>query len=76
MADDQRRGGLAWYAAGTAQYHINADIAYAMHQYNRVTGDLGFMLDQGAAVLVETARFWMELGFFDERRDGLSRSWA
>ena len=60
----------AWYAAGTAQYHINADIAYAMHQYNRVTGDLGFMLEQGAAVLVETARFWMELGYFDERRDG------
>ena len=22
----------AWYAAGTAQYHINADIAYAMHR--------------------------------------------
>jgi alpha,alpha-trehalose phosphorylase len=41
-----------------------------MHQYNRVTGDLGFMLDQGAEVLVETARFWMELGYFDERRDG------
>ncbi len=60
----------AWYASGTAQYHINADIAYAMHQYNRVTGDLGFMLDQGAEVLVETARFWMELGFFDDRRDG------
>jgi alpha,alpha-trehalose phosphorylase len=60
----------AWYAAGTAQYHINADIAYAMHQYNRVTGDLGFMLDQGAEVLVETARFWMELGYFDDRRDG------
>jgi alpha,alpha-trehalose phosphorylase len=60
----------AWYAAGTAQYHINADIAYAMHQYNRVSGDLGFMLEQGAEVLVETARFWMELGYFDERRDG------
>ena len=28
------------------------------------------MLDQGAEVLVETARFWMELGFFSERRDG------
>ena len=38
----------AYYAAGTAQYHINADIAYAMHQYIRVTGDHGFMLDQGA----------------------------
>ena len=60
----------AFYASGTAQYHINADVAYAMHQYNRVTGDLGFMLDQGAPVVVETARFWMELGFFDERRDG------
>jgi alpha,alpha-trehalose phosphorylase len=60
----------AFYAAGTAQYHINADIAYAMHQYNRVTGDLGFLLDQGAEVLVETARFWMRLGFFSERRDG------
>jgi alpha,alpha-trehalose phosphorylase len=60
----------AWYAAGTAQYHINADVAHAMNQYNRVTGDRGFMLDQGAAVLVETARFWLELGFFSERRDG------
>jgi alpha,alpha-trehalose phosphorylase len=60
----------AWYASGTAQYHINADIAYAMHHYNRVTGDLGFMLDRGAEVLVETARLWMELGFFSERCDG------
>jgi alpha,alpha-trehalose phosphorylase len=65
------REASAWYAAGTAQYHINADVAHAMHHYNRVTGDLGFMLDQGAEVLVETARFWMELGFFSERRDGL-----
>jgi alpha,alpha-trehalose phosphorylase len=63
----------AWYAAGTAQYHINADIAYAMHQYNRVTGDLEFMLERGAEVLVETARFWMELGFFSERRGGRFR---
>jgi alpha,alpha-trehalose phosphorylase len=60
----------AWYAAGTAQYHINADIAHAMHQYNRVTGDLAFLLDQGAEVMVETARLWMELGFFSERRGG------
>jgi alpha,alpha-trehalose phosphorylase len=58
----------AWYAAGTAQYHINADIAHAMHQYNRVTGDLGFMLDQGAEVVFETARLWIELGFFLDGR--------
>jgi alpha,alpha-trehalose phosphorylase len=64
------REASAWYAAGTAQYHINADIAYAMHHYNRVTGDLGFMLDRGAQVLVETARLWMELGYFSERQGG------
>jgi alpha,alpha-trehalose phosphorylase len=64
------REASAWYAAGTAQYHINADIAHAMHQYNRVTGDLGFMLDRGAEVVFETARLWMELGFFSERRGG------
>jgi trehalose/maltose hydrolase-like predicted phosphorylase len=28
------------------------------------------MLDQGAEVLVETARFWIELGFHSGRRDG------
>src|SRR3712207_3646588 len=41
----------AWYAAGTAQYHINADVAYAMHHYNRVSGDLRFLLEHGAEVL-------------------------
>ena len=60
----------AWYAAGTAQYHINADIAYAMRHYARVTGDLDFLLGDGAEVLIETARLWMELGFFSERRGG------
>ncbi len=60
----------AWYAAGTAQYHINADIAYALRHYTWVTGDLGFVLERGAEVMVETARLWMELGFFSERRGG------
>ena len=41
-----------------------------MHQYNRVTGDLAFMLEQGAEVLVETARFWAELGHFSAHRGG------
>jgi alpha,alpha-trehalose phosphorylase len=60
----------AWYAAGTAQYHINADIAYAMRHYASVTGDLDLLLGPGAEVMVETARFWMDLGFFSERRGG------
>jgi alpha,alpha-trehalose phosphorylase len=64
------REASAWYAAGTAQYHINADIAYALGQYARVSGDLDLLHGTGAEVMVETARFWMELGFFSERRGG------
>ena len=64
------REASAWYASGTAQYHINADVAYAMRHYLWVTGDLEFVLGRGAEVLIETARFWMELGFFSERRGG------
>ena len=64
------REASAWYTAGTAQYHINGDVAYALHHYLFVTGDLGFFLDDGAQVLVETARLWLELGFHSERRDG------
>jgi alpha,alpha-trehalose phosphorylase len=64
------REASAWYAAGTAQYHINADIAYALRHYRNVTGDHDFLLRDGAQVLVETARLWMGLGFFSPRRDG------
>jgi alpha,alpha-trehalose phosphorylase len=60
----------AWYPAGTAQYHINADIAYALQLYVFVTGDLAFFLDEATQVMVETARLWMDLGFFSERRGG------
>jgi alpha,alpha-trehalose phosphorylase len=60
----------AWYAAGTAQYHINADVAYALLHYLFVTGDLAFFLDEATQVMVETARLWMDLGFFSERRGG------
>ena len=60
----------AYYAAGTAQYHINADIAYAIRKYVEVTGDAEFLLRYGAEILVETARFWWDIGFFSERRNG------
>jgi alpha,alpha-trehalose phosphorylase len=60
----------AYYAAGTAQYHIDADIAYALDQYVRVTGDTDLLFSHGAELLVETARMWAALGFFSPRRDG------
>ncbi len=60
----------AYYAAGTAQYHIDADVAYALAQYVEVTGDTDLMVRHGVELLVETARMWAGLGFFSERRDG------
>lgn len=55
----------AYYAAGTAQYHIDADITYALMKYVYATGDTDFLLDEGIYILVGTARFFMSLGFFD-----------
>nr|WP_297428569.1 glycosyl hydrolase family 65 protein [uncultured Actinotalea sp.] len=54
----------AYYAAGTAQYHIDADVAYALSKYVQVTGDEEFLAREGVDVLVETARMWVDLGFW------------
>jgi alpha,alpha-trehalose phosphorylase len=60
----------AYYAAGTAQYHINADIMYALRKYVQATGDELFLRDCGAEMLVETARLWLDLGFYSEAKGG------
>ncbi|TVM18707.1 glycoside hydrolase family 65 protein [Oceanidesulfovibrio indonesiensis] len=60
----------AYYAAGTAQYHINADIAYALRKYVTATGDMEFLFEEGMEVLVETARLWADLGFYSRRKGG------
>jgi trehalose/maltose hydrolase-like predicted phosphorylase len=51
-------GQVVTFLTGEREHHISADIAYAIWQYWRVTGDDGFMLAAGAEILVETARFW------------------
>ena len=60
----------AYYAAGTAQYHINADIMYALRKYVQATGDEQFLQNYGAEMLVETARLWADLGFYSEAKGG------
>ncbi len=60
----------AYYAAGTAQYHINADIAFALAKYVRATGDEDFLYREGIDIAVETARMWMTLGFWRFDEDG------
>ncbi|WP_309129878.1 glycosyl hydrolase family 65 protein [Microbacterium sp.] len=54
----------AYYAAGTAQYHINADVSFALGKYVRATGDVDFLCREGADIAVETARLWATLGFW------------
>lgn len=59
-----------YYPLGTAQYHINADIAYALSLYLQVTGDVEYLKEKGAEILIETARVWADVGSFAECRDG------
>ncbi|GAA4727084.1 glycosyl hydrolase family 65 protein [Nocardioides endophyticus] len=59
----------AYYAAGSAQVHIDADIAYALIKYVRATGDEGFLVREGIDILVETARMWADLGFWRSNGD-------
>jgi alpha,alpha-trehalose phosphorylase len=59
----------AYFAAGTAQYHINADVTHALVQYVRATGDRPFLLQEGVDILVETARMWADLGFWASNGD-------
>ncbi|HWF71791.1 MAG TPA: glycosyl hydrolase family 65 protein [Solirubrobacteraceae bacterium] len=55
----------AYWPAGTAAFHINADIADAVVRYLRVTGDERFQRDEGLELLVETARMFQSLGHHD-----------
>ncbi len=60
----------AYYPAGTAQYHINADIAFTIGRYFDATGDLPFLEQGGAEMVFETARFFRDLGSFNPERGG------
>jgi alpha,alpha-trehalose phosphorylase len=55
----------AYYPGGTAQYHIDADVAYAIDRYVTATGDIEFLRREAAEMLVEIARFFADVGFYD-----------
>ncbi|MDQ6783293.1 MAG: family 65 glycosyl hydrolase [Actinomycetota bacterium] len=58
----------AYWPAGTAGFHVNADIADAVMRYMNVSGDVDFEQRYGVELLVATAQLWCSLGSFD--RDG------
>ncbi|MEA2506719.1 MAG: hypothetical protein QOH48_1337, partial [Actinomycetota bacterium] len=43
---------------GEQEVHIAADIAWAVWEYWCATGDEDFLVEMGAEIIVETARFW------------------
>ncbi|HLM29216.1 MAG TPA: glycoside hydrolase family 65 protein, partial [Acidimicrobiales bacterium] len=54
-----------YWPAGTAAFHINADIADAVVRYVDATEDDEFEREVGLELLVETARLWRSLGHHD-----------
>lgn len=55
----------AYFPAGTAQYHINADIAYSIKLYYEASSDDAYLLACGAEIVMETARIWLGIGHHD-----------
>ncbi|MHB8295866.1 MAG: glycoside hydrolase family 65 protein [Acidimicrobiales bacterium] len=55
----------SYWPAGTAAFHVGADIAYAVVAYVNATEDRAFEREVGLEVLAETARMWRSLGHHD-----------
>jgi alpha,alpha-trehalose phosphorylase len=55
----------SYWPAGTAAFHINADIADAVIRYQNATHDERMEDGEGTDLLVETARLWASLGHLD-----------
>jgi alpha,alpha-trehalose phosphorylase len=66
----------SYWPAGTAAFHINADVADAVSRYQSATDDAAFEHEVGVELLVETARMWRSLGHHDStgafRIDGVT----
>ena len=56
-----------YWPAGTAAFHVGADIADAVTRYIAATGDDDFEQTIGLDLLIQTARLWRSLGHHDAR---------
>ncbi len=66
----------SYWPAGTAAFHVGADIADAVVRYLNATGDETFEQKIGLELLAQTARLWISLGAYDApgrfRLDGVT----
>ncbi|BBX65818.1 putative glycosyl hydrolase [Mycobacterium saskatchewanense] len=54
--------------ASARAHHVGLAIAYNVWQHYQVTGDRQWLIDYGAEMLVEIARFWVGLASLDDSR--------
>ena len=54
--------------ASALAHHIGIAVAYNAWQYYQVTGDLRYLIENGAELLAEIARFWVSRAEFDEAK--------
>jgi trehalose/maltose hydrolase-like predicted phosphorylase len=58
IPDFKDRTRLARVWTGDLAIHISADVAYAAHQYWQITGDDQWLIDRGAELILDSARFY------------------
>jgi nigerose phosphorylase len=51
------------------QIHISADVAYAIWEVYKFTGDINILLSGGAEVILECARFFYSYAYYKEDKD-------
>jgi alpha,alpha-trehalase len=58
--------------ASPLAHHIGIAVAFNAWKFYQTTGDLAFLIDYGAEMLVEIARFWVSRTTYDQERDRYS----
>lgn len=53
-------------------HHIGIAVAYSAWKFYQVTGDLAYLIDYGAELLMEIARFWVSRATYDRERERYS----
>lgn len=66
----QPDGDIVRVLTGEQEQHISADIAHAVWNYWLATADEGFLLEAGAEIVLETARFWASRVEHDDNGSG------
>ena len=69
MSSDTGHEQCETWDTGACEVHITADVAYAVQEYVRITGDQDFLVHYGAEMLVETARYWVSRLTYHEATD-------